>query len=130
MSDPRLLQILHHLDPPAGTRLWHGGGKVLGVLRGVSPDKAAWEPGPERHSIWALTLHMAYWKYIVHRKIVDGPKGGFPRAPSNWPSVPSETSLLPASTRSRRGARGITAAPIFSWESRCTMSTIWPRSSC
>lgn len=88
MSDPRLRQILHHLDPPAGTRLWHGGGKVLGVLRGVSPDKAAWKPGPDRHSIWALTLHMAYWKYIVHRKIVDGPKGGFPRTPSNWPSVP------------------------------------------
>jgi uncharacterized damage-inducible protein DinB len=35
---------------------------------------------------------MAYWKYIVHRKIVDGPKGGFPRAPSNWPSAPVEAT--------------------------------------
>lgn len=92
MSDPRLRMILDHLDPPAGAKLWHGGASVLGSLRGVPPEEAAWRPSPDRHSIWALTLHIAYWKYAVTRKITGGPRGEFPRRPSNWPAVPDPPS--------------------------------------
>ena len=88
MSDPRLDLILHHLDPPAGTSLWHGGASVFGALRGVSAEGASWVPAPGRHGIWALTLHVAYWKYAVQRKLVDGARGAFPRTPSNFPAVP------------------------------------------
>ena len=88
-DDTRLDLILHHLDPPAGTKLWHGGASVLGSLRGVSAEQAAWRPAPTRHSIWALTLHIAYWKYAIIRRMKGGSRGGFERTPSNFPAVPS-----------------------------------------
>lgn len=88
----RLAEITRHLDPPAGVELWHGGATVLGCLRGVSAEAAAWRPAPKRHPIWALTLHLAYWKYAVRRRITGEERGGFPRAPSNWPAVPDERS--------------------------------------
>ena len=87
--DPRLELILHHLDPPPGTKLWHGGASVVGSLRGVRAEQAAWRPAPTRHSIWALALHIAYWKYAIIRRVTGGEPGGFERAPSNFPSVPS-----------------------------------------
>lgn len=88
MNDPRLREILTLLDPPPGTRLWYGGATVLGCLRGVSADEAVWKPARERHSIWELALHVAYWKYAVRRKLETSPQGSFPRSPANWPSVP------------------------------------------
>jgi uncharacterized damage-inducible protein DinB len=81
-------EALRHLQPESGAKLWHGGATVLGALRGVSPAVAAWRPYPDRHSIWALGLHVAYWNYAVWRRITGAPKGGFPRDPSNFPTVP------------------------------------------
>ena len=88
MSDPRLSEILRMLDPEPGYRLWFGGASPLGCLRGVSAEAAEWKPSPERHSIWELSLHIAYWKYAVRRNLDGSPRGGFPRSPSNWPRVP------------------------------------------
>jgi len=89
MTDPRLAEVLHLLDPPAGMKLWYGGATVLGSLRGVDGKQAAWRPAPGRHSIWELVLHAAYWKYAVRRRLDPGvPRGAFPRSPSNWPSMP------------------------------------------
>jgi uncharacterized damage-inducible protein DinB len=90
MTDRRLEEALRHLDPPPGTKLWHGGASVLGALRGLSPDMAAWKPYPDRHNIWGLALHVAYWDYAVRRRITGEPKGGFPRSPANWPHLPEE----------------------------------------
>ncbi len=92
MSDPRPAEILNLLDPAPGTRLWHGGASTLGCLRGVASQQAAWKPYPDRHSIWELTLHLAYWKYAVRRHLDDIPSGSFPRSPSNWPAVPEPAS--------------------------------------
>ena len=89
MTDRRLEEAIRHLHPPAGTKLWHGGATVLGALRGLSPKVAAWRPYPDRHSIWALALHVAYWNYAVRRRITGEERGGFPRSPSNFPSVPA-----------------------------------------
>jgi hypothetical protein len=90
MSEARLVEILHLLDPNPGTRLWHGGATPVGSLRGVSPEMAAWKPSRGRHSIWEFTLHIAYWKYAVRRRLEDSPIGGFPRSPANWPKVPED----------------------------------------
>lgn len=98
MSDRRIDELLRMLDPEPGHRLWHGGATPLGSLRGVSPEEAAWRPAAQRHSIWELTLHLAYWKYAVLRRIDGSPRGGFPRQPSNWPRVPDP----PAATAWRR----------------------------
>ena len=91
-TDPRLAEALHLLDPGSGHRLWFGGATVLGALRGVSPTMAAWKPGPDRHSIWELVLHVAYWKYAVRRRLAATPRGSFARAPSNFPAVPEPAS--------------------------------------
>lgn len=85
MKDRRLDEVLRHLHPPRGARPWHGGPTVVGTLRGVSAETACWKPHPDRHSIWELALHVAYWNYAVERRITEAPRGGFPRTPSNWP---------------------------------------------
>lgn len=90
MSDLRLQYILATLDPPAGAKLWYGGSSLLGSLRGISDNEALWKPAPNRHSIWELALHAAYWKYSVRRSITGEPTGGFPRRPANWPGIPEK----------------------------------------
>lgn len=67
---------------------WHGP-TLLGSIRGVKPELALWKPGPDRHSIWDLVLHTAYWKYTVVRRLTGAARGSFPRAPSNFPAVPA-----------------------------------------
>lgn len=86
--DARQREVLRLLAPAAGERLWHGGVTVLGCVRGVSAEAAAWRPADGAHSIWELTLHLAYWKYAVRRSLEGSPKGRFWRAPSNWPGLP------------------------------------------
>lgn len=103
MVEPRLAEVLLLLDPPSGTRLWYGGATVLGSLRGVGPEQAAWRPGPGRHSIWELALHAAYWKYAVRRRLDPSvPRGAFPRSPANWPRMPE-----PADDRAWKNDRGL-----------------------
>ena len=45
-----------------------------------------------KHCVWELALHIAYWEYAVRRILENGPKGGFPRTPSNWPAIPENPS--------------------------------------
>lgn len=92
MEDRRLEEVLRHLDPPSGWKPWHGGASVLGAVRGVPVEAASWKPYPDRHSIWELTLHVAYWDYAVARRLTDAPRGGFPRSPSDWPEPPDKGS--------------------------------------
>ena len=90
MLDSRLSEALHLLDPPAGERLWYGGATALGSLRGVDHVQATWKPRADRHSIWELALHIAYWKYGVRRRLDETiPRGAFPRSPANWPRPPA-----------------------------------------
>lgn len=85
MNDRRLDETLRHLHPPKGVKPWHGGPTALAALRGVSAKIASWRPYPDRHSIWDLALHIAYWNYAVERRLTDAPSGTFPRQPANWP---------------------------------------------
>lgn len=83
--------VLEILDPPKGFKPWHGGPTLSGCLRGVDARQAIWEPAPDRHSIWELALHIAYWKYYVRRKLNENTKKGFGRSPANWPVVDNPT---------------------------------------
>jgi len=89
MSDARLERVIHLLEATSGQDLWFGGATVMGSLRGVPWETAAWKPAPDRHSIWELVLHIAYWKYSVTRNLTGVPHGSFPRSPANFPRVPS-----------------------------------------
>lgn len=84
--------ILKVLNPPNGYKPWHGGPTLMGALRGIDARQAAWKPAPDRHSIWGLALHIAYWNYAVRRHFDPASKKGFSRSPSNFPEVedPSE----------------------------------------
>ncbi len=90
--DPRIPLLLDVLDQAFAARGWHGT-TLRGALRGVTPEQARWKPGPRRHSIWELTLHTAYWKYAVRRRLAGAGRGSFPRRPSNWPRVPARADL-------------------------------------
>ena len=80
--------LLENVQPRPGRRGWHGGATPIGALRGVSAEQAAWRAAPGRSTIWELTLHIAYWKYAVRRRLegTDGPS--FPRSPANFPKQP------------------------------------------
>ncbi|HEU4828656.1 MAG TPA: DinB family protein [Gemmatimonadales bacterium] len=90
--DPAFEAICEALNPRRSARAWHGGPTPLGALRGVAAETAAWQPAPGRPSIWALTLHIAYWKYAVRRRLSPEGSERFRRHPANFPDVPSETT--------------------------------------
>ncbi len=89
--DPRIALLLDVLDHAYEGPGWHGP-TLKGALRGLTPRQAAWRPAPGRNCIWDLVLHAAYWKYAVRRRLAGGGRGGFPRAPSNFPRLPDVTS--------------------------------------
>jgi uncharacterized damage-inducible protein DinB len=76
-------------------KAWHGP-NLRGSLRGLTVEEASWRPSPDRHNIWEILVHCAYWKYIVRRRILDEKKGTFPYKGSNWfkrPIVSTADSL-------------------------------------
>ena len=85
--DARIALLLEVLEQAFESHGWHGT-TLRGAVKGLSPREALWRPGPNRHNIWELVLHTAYWKYAVARRLAGAPRGAFPRKPSNWPRIP------------------------------------------
>jgi hypothetical protein len=75
--------ILTLLDEAYEKQTWHGP-NLRQAIRGVTAKQAAWRPGPGGHNIWEETLHAAYWKYAVRRRIEGGKRGSFARKGSNF----------------------------------------------
>ena|SRR5215207_3448156 len=86
-ANPLIALLLEVTDQAFDHKSWHGT-TLRGSLRGLTPDQALWRPGPRRHNIWELTLHAAYWKYAVRRRLAGEAVGSFERRPSNWPDIP------------------------------------------
>lgn len=66
-----------------GARSWHGP-SLRGALRSVTAKQALWRPAPGWHNIWELTLHAAYWKFAVRRRLVKRLYLQFPIKGNNW----------------------------------------------
>ena len=64
-------------------RAWQGT-NLRGSIRGLTAQEAAWRPAPDRHNIWEIVVHAAYWKYIVRRRLLGEKKGSFSLKGSNW----------------------------------------------
>jgi uncharacterized damage-inducible protein DinB len=79
---------------------WHGS-NLKGSIRRVGAAQAAWQPGPHRRSIWEITLHTAYWKYAVRRRLLGEKRGSFALKGSNWFPLPAD--------RGDKSWRGVTA---------------------
>jgi hypothetical protein len=78
------IQILLALVDEAFERTaWHGP-TLLGSIRGVTAANADWRPAPGRHNIRELTVHAAYWKYAVRRRLTGDTRGSFALKGSNW----------------------------------------------
>ena len=75
--------VLRQIDQAFDHGSWHGT-NLRGSIRGVSASQAAWRPQPDRHDIWELVLHAAYWKYTVLRRIDSRELGSFALAGSNF----------------------------------------------
>jgi hypothetical protein len=90
--DPRIELLLEILDQAFDRKGWHGT-TLRGALRGVTAAQALWRPGPDRHNVWELTIHAAYWKYAVRRRLAGEAAGSFERKPSNWPDIPDPPDL-------------------------------------
>lgn len=80
--------LLRALAEGYDARAWHGP-TLRGSLRSVKAPEAAWRPTKQRHSIWELALHCAYWKHRVRCR-VSGEESRFERSPSNFPCAPVE----------------------------------------
>jgi hypothetical protein len=81
--------LLRLLDEAYQKKTWHGP-NLRQAIRGVSAQQAAWRPGAGRHNIWEETLHAAYWKYAVRRRIEGGKRGSFVLKGSNFFSRPEK----------------------------------------
>lgn len=75
--------LLRILDEAYQKKAWHGP-NLKGTLRGVSVQEAVWRPAPDRHNVWELALHAAYWKYAGWRRLTREKRGAFPVKGSNW----------------------------------------------
>jgi DinB superfamily len=96
MSTDALIHAL--LDEGYSKKTWHGP-NLRQSLKGVSAKQAAWRPAPRRHNIWELTLHAAYWKYAVRRRLEGGQRGGFILKGSNFFARPEKENATEAAWR-------------------------------
>src|SRR5213076_841283 len=79
--------LLRMMDDAYDHKAWHGP-NLRSAIRGLIANQAFWRPAPERHSIWELVLHCAYWKYAVRRRLTGEKRGSFARKGSNWLPMP------------------------------------------
>jgi len=80
---PAIAQLVALVDEAFDHAAWHGP-TLHGAVRSVTPRQAEWRPARDRHSIRELTLHAAYWKHMVRRRLTGETRGAFPLAGSNW----------------------------------------------
>ncbi len=81
--------LLELLDEAFDKKSWHGP-NLRGSIRGVTAQQAAWRPSSGRHNIWELTLHAAYWKYVVRRRLTGEKRGSFVLPGSNFFTRPAD----------------------------------------
>ena len=94
-ADSALLPYLSLLDEAFERKAWHGP-NLRGTLRGVTAKEAAWRPAPDRHNVWELCVHAAYWKYAVRRMLTGEKRGSFAFPGSNWFARPGSDASASA----------------------------------
>ena len=90
--------LLALLDEAYQRKTWHGP-NLRQSLKGVTAKQAAWRPRPGRHNIWEETLHAAYWKYAVRRKLEGGKRGSFVLKGHNFFPRPEKGKVTDAAWR-------------------------------
>jgi hypothetical protein len=75
--------LLNLLDEAFDRRSWHGA-NLHAAIKQIAPHQVTWRPGRDRHNVWELVVHAAYWKYVVRKRVSGAPRGGFPLAGTNF----------------------------------------------
>jgi uncharacterized damage-inducible protein DinB len=75
--------LVGQIDQAFDRKSWHGP-NLRGSIRGLDAATAAWRPAKDRHCIWEIVVHAAYWKYAVRRRLLGEKRGSFPQKGSNW----------------------------------------------
>ena len=73
---------------------WHGPkAAVREALRGLDANAASWRPDAGRHNIWELTLHLAYARHMMLKRMGFEPPA-FPHRLTKpwWPAAPSAST--------------------------------------
>ena len=96
MDDIRLLQAI--IDQAYDKKSWHGT-NLRGSIRGVCAAEAAWRPARNRHNIWEVVVHAAYWKYAVTRRFSAARRGSFPLKGSDWFKRPEGSTATESAWR-------------------------------
>lgn len=91
MNETRRSLLVHQLALAYDRRSWHGP-NLRGSLRGLSLEAAGYRPQPERHNIWEIVVHCAYWKYRVCRLLSAQVPRSFPLKGSDWFARPARNS--------------------------------------
>jgi hypothetical protein len=93
--------IVALLEEAFEKKTWHGP-NLRQALKGVNAKQAAWRPARARHNIWEETLHAAYWKYAVRRRLEGRKRGSFVLAGSNFFVRPEKGKATEAAWRGDR----------------------------
>ena len=64
-------------------KAWHGP-NLHSSLKGITAEEALVRPGKQRHNIYEITVHAAYWVYRVINRISKDSGLKFPIKGSNW----------------------------------------------
>lgn len=88
MPGPRIAALLTLMDEAFERKAWHGP-NLRGSVRALSARRVARRPGRGRHNVWEVTVHAAYWKYAVWRRLTGEKRGSFALDGSNWFPCPS-----------------------------------------
>lgn len=83
MSHPATALLVELIEQAFDQPAWHGP-NLRNALRGVGAELAGWRPQSQRHSIWEIAVHCAYWKYRVVRPLTDEPPRAFELKGSDW----------------------------------------------
>lgn len=75
--------LVQQIEEGYRSRAWHGT-NLRGSIRGLTIAQLSWRPGKNRHNIWEIVLHCAYWKYIVRRRLTGERQGSFPLKGNNF----------------------------------------------
>jgi len=82
--------VLRALDEAYDRKAWHGP-NLKTSLEGLEVEEASWRPAPDRHNIWEIVLHAAYWTHAVGRRL-QGEKTVFPEEGEDWFPRPREAT--------------------------------------
>jgi DinB superfamily len=93
--------ILALLNEAFEKKTWHGP-NLRQALKGITAKQAAWRPAAGGHNIWEETLHAAYWKYAVRRRLESGTRGSFVLKGSNFFARPEKGKATEAAWRADR----------------------------